>query len=69
MENLGVGAVRLTYLGLAGTNYVLKRAFDLMPTAVWEPQATNPAAADGYLIVTNTPGSPTNVFWRMRLVP
>lgn len=61
--------MRLTYLGLAGTIYALDRTFELIATAVWEPQATNPAAADGYLVVTNTLESPTRAFWRMRSVP
>ena len=69
VEVLGGDEVRLTYLGLAGTNYALDRTFNLMPTVDWVPQATNPAAADGYLILTNTPDSTTNNFWRMRSVP
>jgi hypothetical protein len=61
--------VRLTYLGLAGTNYALDRTFNLTPTVDWVPQATNPAAADNYLILTNAPDASTNNFWRMRSVP
>ncbi len=68
-EHLDGGVVRLTYLGLAGTNYALDRAFDLTPSALWEPQATNPAPADGCLIITNTAGPSPSVFWRMRQGP
>jgi hypothetical protein len=69
VELLAGDDVRLTYLGLAGTNYALDRTFNLTPTVDWVPQATNPVAADGYLILTNTAVSGTNNFWRMRSVP
>jgi len=65
----GSGGVRLNYVGLPGTNYALDRTFDLRPTVVWVPQETNPAPAGGTLILTNTPVSATNNFWRMRSVP
>ena len=61
--------VRLTYVGLAGTNYALDRTFNLTPTVVWTPQATNPAPADGTLILTNPLVPTSNNFWRMRSVP
>ena len=69
MENLGGGAVRLTYPGLPGTNYALDCTFNLTPTVVWVPQVTNPAPSDGCLILTNWPELTTNNFWRMRFVP
>jgi hypothetical protein len=69
VELVAADAVRLTYLGLPGTNYALDRTFDLAPTVGWVQQATNPAAADSYLILTNAPDTSTNNFWRMRSVP
>jgi hypothetical protein len=68
-EALGPGAVRLTYVGLPGTNYALDRTFDLTPAVVWVPQETNPAPPAGTLILTNTTDPTTNKFWRMRSVP
>jgi hypothetical protein len=68
-EALEDGAVRLTYLGLPGTNYALDLTFDLTPYVVWEPQATNPAGPSGYVILTNTPDPTMNHFWQMRSVP
>jgi len=62
------GNVILSYVGLAGTNYVLDRSFSLSQ-ANWMPQATNPAGADGVLVFTNTPDATTNNFWRVRSVP
>ena len=61
--------IRLTYLGFAGTNYVLDRTFNLSPPVNWVPLATNPADANGVLIFTNTPNKATNNFWRIRSVP
>jgi hypothetical protein len=66
---LSSGAVRLTYLGGAGTNYVLDRTFNFKPTVVWTPQATNPADSSGYVIFTNAPIPATNNFWRIRSTP
>jgi alpha-tubulin suppressor-like RCC1 family protein len=65
---LNSGNVRLSYIGLAGTNYALDRTFNLAP-ANWVPQTTNPAGAGGTLLLTNTPDSATNNFWRIRSVP
>ena len=61
--------VRLTYLGLAGTNYALDRTFNLSPPVNWVPQVTNPADPSGVLLFTNTPNPTTNNFWRIRSVP
>jgi hypothetical protein len=66
---LGGGDMQLSYLGIAGTNYVLERTFDLSPVINWVPQLTNPAGAGGILIFTNTPVPTTNNFWRIRSVP
>ena len=61
--------VRLTYLGIAGTNYALDRTFNLSPPINWVPQVTNPAGAGGTLVLTNTPDPTMNNFWRIRSVP
>jgi hypothetical protein len=63
------GNVRLSMLGLAGTNYALDRTFNLLPPAGWVPQVTNPADANGVLVFTNAPNMGTNNFWRIRSVP
>jgi hypothetical protein len=68
-ERLAGGSVRLRYLGLSGMNYALDRTFDLTPFVYWEPQETNAAAPNGYVILTNTPEPTMNSFWRMRSVP
>ena len=60
------GAVRLSFLGIGGADYVLERTFNLSPPPVWVPLATNRAAADGSLVFTNTPVPATNDFWRVR---
>ena len=62
------GNLRFSFVGLAGTNYALDRAFKLSP-ANWVPQATNPAGVGGVLVFTNTPNPATNNFWRIRSVP
>ncbi|MGB7746191.1 MAG: hypothetical protein WBN75_02775 [Verrucomicrobiia bacterium] len=48
------GDVRLSFVGIAGTNYALDRSFSLVP-ANWMPQVTNPAGSSGALVFTNTP--------------
>jgi alpha-tubulin suppressor-like RCC1 family protein len=68
IQLLSSGGVRLTYAGLAGTNYALDRSFNLAPIN-WVPQATNPAGAAGNVVFTNTPNPATNNFWRIRSVP
>jgi hypothetical protein len=60
--------LRLSFVGLQGTNYALDRSFSLSP-ANWIPQITNPADANGNLIFTNAPDPTTNNFWRIRSVP
>ena len=68
VQLLSGGDVRLSYVGMAGTNYALDRSFSLMPLN-WMPLATNPAGAGGVLVLTNTPNKATNDFWRIRSVP
>ncbi len=68
VQLLSGGNVRLSYVGIAGTNYALDRTFNLSPVN-WVPQVTNPAGAGGTLVFTNTPNKATNNFWRIRSVP
>ena len=68
IQLLSGGNVRLSYVGIAGTNYALDRSFSLAP-ANWVPQVTNPADAGGVLVFTDTPDPTTNNFWRIRSVP
>ena len=68
IQLLSGGNLRLSFVGLAGTNYALDRSFSLSP-ANWMPQATNPAGSVGALVFTNTPDPTTNNFWRIRSVP
>jgi alpha-tubulin suppressor-like RCC1 family protein len=68
IQLLSGGDVRLSYVGLAGTNYALERSFTVEP-ANWVPCATNPAGAGGELVLTNTPDPATNNLWRIRSVP
>jgi PKD repeat protein len=63
------GIVQLTYVGVAGNNYALDRAFNLSPPVNWVPQATNPAGIGGVVGFTNAPNPATNNFWRIRSVP
>jgi len=65
---LSGGSVRLSFIGLAGTNYALDRSFSLTP-ALWVAQLTNTAGAGGVLIFTNAPALATNNFWRIHSVP
>ena len=65
---LSGGNMRLSFVGMAGTNYALDRSFSLAPPN-WVPQVTNPAGAGGVLVFTNTPDPATNNFWRIRSVP
>ena len=62
------GKVRLSFVGLDGTNYALDRTFNLAPVN-WVPQTTNRADSVGVLVLTNTPNAATNNFWRIRSVP
>jgi hypothetical protein len=68
LQLLSGGDVRLSYVGMAGTNYALDHSFSLVPPN-WVPQVTNPAGAGGALVLTNTPEPATNNFWRIRSVP
>ena len=62
------GSLRVSFVGLAGTNYVLDRTFSLSPVT-WIPQATNRAGASSMVMFTNTPNMATNNFWRIRSMP
>jgi len=63
------GDVRLSFVGMEGTNYALDRSYSLSP-ASWVPQTTNAAGPPaGVLLFTNTPNPTTNNFWRVRSVP
>jgi hypothetical protein len=68
IQLLSSGNVRLSSVGIGGTNYALDRSFSLSPVN-WQPQATNPAGAGGALAFTNTPNTLSNNFWRIRSVP
>jgi alpha-tubulin suppressor-like RCC1 family protein len=59
--------MRLSFVGLDGTNYALDRTFNLI-SANWVPQITNRADSVGVLVLTNTPDATTNNFWRIRSV-
>ena len=65
---LATGDMQLSFVGIAGMDYALDRSFSLSP-ANWVPQLTNPADADGVLVLTNAPNPTTNNFWRIRSVP
>jgi hypothetical protein len=67
-ELLSGPKVRLSFVGLDGTNYALDRTFNLI-SANWVPQITNRADSVGVLVLTNTPDATTNNFWRIRSVP
>ena len=60
--------MQLSFVGVAGANYALDRAFNLSP-ADWVPQSTNAADSIGVLVFTNAPVIDTNNFWRIRSVP
>jgi hypothetical protein len=62
------GDMRLSYLGIPGTNYALEVTFDLTPPITWTPLLTNPATASGLLVFTNTPSGGQS-FYRTRYVP
>ncbi len=67
-ELLSGSKVRLSFVGIDGTNYALDRTFNLK-SAAWVPQTTNHADSVGALVFTNTPVITTNNFWRIRSVP
>jgi alpha-tubulin suppressor-like RCC1 family protein len=64
----GGNKMRVSFVGLDGTNYALDRTFNLI-SANWVPQITNRADSVGVLVLTNTPDATTNNFWRIRSVP
>ena len=68
VQVLSGGDVRLSYEGIAETNYALERTLSLSP-ANWVPMVTNVASTDGVLSLTNTPNKLSNNFWRIRSVP
>ncbi len=64
------GALRFTYLGIPGTNYLLEVTHSLSGEVTWSPLQTNAANGTGSIIFTNTPSlAPTNDFYRTRYVP
>jgi alpha-tubulin suppressor-like RCC1 family protein len=65
---LDSGKMQFSFTGIAGTNYVLDRTYNLaLPT--WIPQLTNTAPVGGFVLMTNTPNKATNNFWRIRSAP
>jgi hypothetical protein len=66
---LSGGNMRLSFVGLGGTNYALDRSYNLSPPINWVPQMTNSAGVNGALIFTNLANPTTNNFWRIRSVP
>lgn len=67
IELLKNGDVRLTYAGDAGVNYALDRSSSLGQPD-WVSLVTNNAPVGGVLIMTNTPDTSKNNFWRIRTV-
>jgi Regulator of Chromosome Condensation (RCC1) repeat protein len=68
IELLNDGKVRLTYQGNAGVSYVLERSSSL-GNPNWVALVTNTAPNGGVLVITNTPDTTMNNFWRIRSVP
>jgi hypothetical protein len=68
IEQLKDGDVRLTYSGNAGMSYALERSSSLA-NPKWVPLVTNTAPSGGVLVMTNTPDTSMNNFWRIRSVP
>ena len=68
IEQLKDGNVRLTYSGNAGVNYSLERSGNLVDPK-WVPLVTNTAPSGGVLVITNTPDTSMNNFWRIRSIP
>lgn len=68
IELLKDGNVRFTYLGNAGVNYALERSSSLTKPN-WLPLVTNTAPSGGLLVMTNTPDTTMDNFWRIRSVP
>jgi hypothetical protein len=68
IELLKDGNVRLTYSGKAGINYALERSSSL-GNPNWVSLVTNTDPSGGMLVITNTPDTTMNNFWRFRSVP
>jgi hypothetical protein len=68
IEHSKDGNVRLSYSGNAGARYALERSSNLA-NPLWVPLVTNTAPGGGLLIITNTPDTSVNNFWRLRFVP
>jgi hypothetical protein len=64
----GAGTNVLTFLGTPNFNYALELATNLVPPVNWQPQATNAAQVNGWLIFTNVT-SQSPAFYRTRYVP
>jgi hypothetical protein len=62
------GNLQLNFLGIPGTKYALEVTTNLTPPITWTPVVTNPAAANGLLVFTNTPTGGQS-FYRTRYVP
>jgi hypothetical protein len=60
--------VRVSFLGIPGLKYSLDVTHDLTAPITWTPVVTNPAAANGLLVFTNTPSGGQS-FYRTRYVP
>jgi len=58
----------MTYAGIPGFNYALDWTTNLTPPIVWTPIMTNPASANGSIILSNTPSGGSD-FYRTRYVP
>lgn len=67
IEQLKDGDVRLTYLGDANSSYALERSSSLT-NPNWVSLVTNTTSSDGVLVITNTPDTSINNFWRIRSV-
>ena len=67
IELLKNGDVRLTYSGDAGSSYALERSSSLSQPD-WVSLVTNAAPIGGVLVMTNTPDTSKNNFWRLRAV-
>jgi hypothetical protein len=57
----------MTYSGDAGVNYALERSSSLA-NPNWVSLVTNKAPVGGVLVITNTPDTTMNNFWRIRAV-
>jgi hypothetical protein len=67
-ELVSGGEIRLSFVGIAGSNYALEHTFGFSP-ATWQSIVTNTASAGGLVVFPNVPGTGSNNFWRVRSVP